>query len=223
MESMPALLVFIAFVAFGYLIGSLPFAVIVSRAFGLADPRGFGSGNPGATNVLRTGNKFAALLTLLGDAAKGWVAMFIVATVGAGGTALAVSAEYLGTAIAFTGLAAFLGHLFPVFLRFRGGKGVATAIGVLIGLDGMVALIAAITWVITIAVFRYSSLAALAAACVAPGVAYALHGPDTLSLVIGIMCALLIVRHRPNIQRLFAGTESRILTRPPPSPPSREE
>ena len=189
----------LAYLALGYLIGSLPFAVIVSKLFGLADPRGHGSGNPGATNVLRTGNKFAALLTLLGDAAKGWVAMWLVAKVGAD-----------GTAVAFTGLAAFLGHLFPVFLRFRGGKGVATAIGVLIGLDGMVALIAALTWAITAAVFRYSSLAALAAACVAPGVAYALHGPDTLFLVIGIMCLLLIMRHRPNIIRLFAGTEGRI-------------
>ncbi|MBA3032128.1 MAG: glycerol-3-phosphate 1-O-acyltransferase PlsY [Gammaproteobacteria bacterium] len=211
MESTPALLIFIACLLLGYLIGSLPFAVIVSRAFGLADPRGFGSGNPGATNVLRTGNKFAALLTLLGDAAKGWVAMWLVAKVGAG-----------DTAIAFTGLAAFLGHLFPIFLRFRGGKGVATAIGVLIGLDGMVALIAALTWAATATIFRYSSLAALAAACVAPGVAYALHGPDSLSLVIGIMCLLLIVRHRPNILRLFAGTENRIGARPPPPPPSRE-
>lgn len=199
MESTSPPLVFIACLIVGYLIGSLPFAVIVSRAFGLADPRGFGSGNPGATNVLRTGNKFAALLTLLGDAAKGWVAMWLVAKVGPG-----------DTAIAFTGLAAFLGHLFPVFLRFRGGKGVATAIGVLIGLDGMVALIAAITWAITAVVFRYSSLAAIAAACVAPGAAYALHGPDTLFLVIGIMCLLLIMRHRPNIIRLFAGTEGRI-------------
>ncbi|MDO9243446.1 MAG: glycerol-3-phosphate 1-O-acyltransferase PlsY [Rhodocyclaceae bacterium] len=199
MESTPTLLIYVAYLALGYLIGSLPFAVIVSKLFGLADPRGHGSGNPGATNVLRTGNKFAALLTLLGDAAKGWVAMFIVAKVGAG-----------GTAIAFTGLAAFLGHLFPVFLRFRGGKGVATALGVLIGLDGFVALAAALTWAATAALSRYSSLAALAAACVAPGVAYALHGPDTLTLVIGSMCLLLIMRHRPNILRLFAGTESRI-------------
>lgn len=187
------------YLALGYLIGSLPFAVIVSRIFGLADPRGFGSGNPGATNVLRTGNKAAALLTLLGDAAKGWVAMWLVAKVGAG-----------EAAIAFTGLAAFLGHLFPIFLRFRGGKGVATAIGVLIGLDGMVALAAALTWAATAAISRYSSLAALAAACVAPGVAYAIHGPDTLSLVVTIMCLLLIMRHRPNIIRLFEGTEGQI-------------
>lgn len=199
MESTPTLLIYVAYLVLGYLIGSLPFAVIVSKLFGLADPRGHGSGNPGATNVLRTGNKFAALLTLLGDAAKGWVAMWLVAKVGAD-----------GTAVAFTGLAAFLGHLFPVFLRFRGGKGVATALGVLIGLDGFVALAAALTWAATAALSRYSSLAALAAACVAPGVAYALHGPDTLTLVIGSMCLLLIMRHRPNILRLFAGTESRI-------------
>jgi len=193
----------------GYLIGSLPFAVIVSKAFGLADPRSFGSGNPGATNVLRTGNKLAAALTLLGDAAKGWVAILIATKIiEAGGTAPAVGAD--STAIALAGLAAFLGHLFPVFLRFKGGKGVATAVGVLLGLDGMIALGAVLTWIATAALTRYSSLAALVAACVAPTLALARHGIGAVSLVVGLMCLLLIWRHKANIARLIEGTEGRI-------------
>jgi glycerol-3-phosphate acyltransferase PlsY len=183
----------------GYLIGSLPFAVIVSKLFGLADPRSFGSGNPGATNVLRTGNKAAAALTLLGDASKGWLAMVVVAKLGAGGTAAAL-----------TGLAAFLGHLYPVFLRFKGGKGVATAIGVLIGLDGWLALGAAAVWLATAIVSRYSSLAAITAAAMAPTLALAWHGPGAVALVVGLMCLLLIWRHRGNIGRLIAGTENAI-------------
>lgn len=187
------------YLVLGYLMGSLPFAVIVSKAFGLADPRSFGSGNPGATNVLRTGNKAAAVLTLLGDAAKGWLAMFIAAKVGAG-----------GTAVVFAGLAAFLGHLFPIFLRFKGGKGVATAVGVLVGLDGWIALLAALTWLVTAIVTRYSSLAAIFAACVAPTLALANHGIGAVSIVVGVMCLLLIVRHKANILRLIEGTEGRI-------------
>jgi len=200
----------LGYLALGYLIGSLPFAVIVSKLFGLADPRSFGSGNPGATNVLRTGNKAAAVLTLLGDAAKGWVAMALAAKVGAGGTALAGSAANMGTAVALTGLAAFLGHLYPVFLKFKGGKGVATAIGVLIGLDGGLALAAAVIWLATAIVSRYSSLAAITAAAVAPILALAWHGSGAIALVVGLMCLLLIWRHRGNIGRLIAGTESRI-------------
>lgn len=194
----------------GYLIGSLPFAVIVSKAFGLADPRSFGSGNPGATNVLRAGNKLAAALTLLGDAAKGWFAMWLVAKVGAGGTAIAISADHLETATVFAGLAAFLGHLFPVFLRFKGGKGVATAIGVLIGLDAWIALFTAMCWLITAIVTRYASLAAIFAACVAPTLALAGHGIGAVSIVVAVMCLLLIVRHKANIVRLIEGTEGRI-------------
>ena len=146
---------------FGYLLGSVPFAVIVSRAFRLADPRSFGSGNPGATNVLRSGNKIAALLTLLGDAAKGWLAMFIAGRVGAGDTAIAVA-----------GLAAFLGHVFPFTLGFRGGKGVATALGVLLGFSGALAGLTAGLWLTVIVFTRYSSLAALAAAAAAPALAW---------------------------------------------------
>jgi len=187
------------YLVLGYLVGSLPFAVIVSRLFGLADPRSFGSGNPGATNVLRGGNRAAAVLTLLGDAAKGWVAMALAAQVGADGMASALA-----------GLAAFVGHLYPVFLRFRGGKGVATALGVLIGLDPWIALVAALVWMATAFVARYSSLAALAAAGAAPALALAWHGAGPVALVVAPMCLLLIWRHRGNIGRLIEGTERRI-------------
>ena len=136
----------------GYLLGSLPFAVIVSRTFGLADPRSFGSGNPGATNVLRSGNKAAALVTLLGDAAKGWLAMWLAARWGGEGAAVAVA-----------GLAAFFGHVFPLFLKFKGGKGVATAVGVLAGFSAELALICIGVWLAVALISRYSSLAALVA------------------------------------------------------------
>ena len=193
METLPVLLIL------AYLIGSLPFAVIVSKAFGLADPRSFGSGNPGATNVLRTGNKLAAALTLIGDAAKGWLAMFVVAKVDAG-----------STAVALAGLAAFIGHLFPVFLKFKGGKGVATAVGVLIGLNGWLALGAVLVWLATVAITRYSSLAALTAAAAAPAIAFWLNGAGASTQVVLVMCLLLVWRHKENIKRLLAGTESQI-------------
>jgi glycerol-3-phosphate acyltransferase PlsY len=182
-----------------YLIGSVPFAVIVSRAFGIADPRSFGSGNPGATNVLRSGNKTAALLTLLGDAAKGWLAMVLVAALGGD-----------ATTIGGAGLAAFLGHLYPVFLKFKGGKGVATALGVLLGFHWLLALIAVLTWVTVAAVTRYSSLAALAAAVEAPFAAWIFTGRMEIVLPVTVMSSLLIWRHRENIQRLRAGSEGRI-------------
>ena len=184
---------------FGYLLGSLPFAVIVSRAFRLADPRSFGSGNPGATNVLRSGHKAAALLTLIGDAAKGWLAMFIAAVVGAGETAVAVA-----------GLAAFLGHVFPFTLRFRGGKGVATALGVLLGFSGALAGITAGIWLAVVAVTRYSSLAALVAAAAAPVLAWWLLGKIEITVTVALMCAVLIYRHKSNIRKLLARSEGRI-------------
>jgi acyl phosphate:glycerol-3-phosphate acyltransferase len=185
--------------ALGYLLGSVPFAVIVSRAFRLADPRSFGSGNPGATNVLRSGSKAAALLTLLGDAAKGWLAMFVAATVGADGTAIAVA-----------GLAAFLGHVFPFTLGFRGGKGVATALGVLLGFSGALAGITAAVWLTVVVFARYSSLAALAAAAVAPVLAWWLLGRTEVTVAVTFMCAVLIYRHKSNLRRLLAGNEGRI-------------
>ena len=183
----------------GYLLGSLPFAVIVSRAFGIADPRSFGSKNPGATNVLRSGNKAAAALTLLGDATKGWFAMWLAARLGADATAVAIA-----------GLCAFFGHVFPLFLKFKGGKGVATAIGVLFGFHPMLALIAAITWLVVAFVTRYSSLAALVAAVEAPFAAWWLSGSTEIALPVAVMSLQLIWRHQENIGRLIAGTEGRI-------------
>lgn len=183
----------------GYLLGSLPFAVIVSRAFGIADPRSFGSGNPGATNVLRSGHKLAALLTLLGDAAKGWLAMVIAAKLGAGDTAVAAA-----------GVAAFLGHVFPFTLRFKGGKGVATALGVLMGFSGVLGAAVAAIWLAVAAVTRYSSLAALVAAASAPSIAMLRHEPDVVVIAVSIISVVLILRHKANIQKLLAGTEDRI-------------
>ena len=183
----------------GYLLGSVPFAVIVSRAFRLADPRSFGSGNPGATNVLRSGSKKAAVLTLLGDAAKGWLAMFVAARVGAGDTAIAVA-----------GLAAFLGHVFPFTLKFRGGKGVATALGVLLGFSAALAGMTAAIWLSVVLITRYSSLAALAAATTAPVLTAWLLGRTETTILIGVMCGVLVLRHQGNIRKLLAGTESRV-------------
>ena len=189
----------------GYLLGSLPFAVIVSRAFGLADPRSFGSGNPGATNVLRSGSKAAAALTLLGDAAKGWGAMWLAGHLGADANGIAAA-----------GLGAFVGHIFPLTLGFKGGKGVATAVGVFAGFSGWLALVCALVWFTIAAAFRYSSLAALVAAAVAPFAAWYLVGGET-GLVVGIVSSLLFWRHGENIRRLLAGTESRIGSKKPPT------
>ena len=192
---------------FGYLLGSMPFAVIVSRAFRLDDPRSFGSGNPGATNVLRSGNKLAALLTLLGDAAKGWLAMFIATRVGAGETAIAVA-----------GLAAFLGHVFPFTLGFKGGKGVATALGVLLGFSGALAGTTAVVWLTVVAFTRYSSLGALVAAVAAPVVSWWLLASGEITVTVALMCAVLVYRHKSNIRKLLAGSEGRIGG--PKSPPA---
>ena len=197
----------LVYAALGYLLGSVPFAVIVSRAFRLADPRSFGSGNPGATNVLRSGSKAAALLTLLGDAAKGWLAMFVATKVGADGTAVATA-----------GLAAFLGHVFPFTLKFRGGKGVATALGVLLGFSGALAGITAALWLAVVIFTRYSSLAALAAAAAAPVLAWWLLQSVEVTVTVAFMCAVLIYRHKSNIRKLLAGSEGRIGG--PKSPPA---
>ncbi|WP_079432813.1 glycerol-3-phosphate 1-O-acyltransferase PlsY [Zoogloea sp. LCSB751] len=186
-----------------YLLGSIPFAVVVSRLFGMADPRTYGSGNPGATNVLRSGNKLAAALTLLGDAFKGWLAVTLAATFAA--------PLGLGTpAVAAAGLAAFLGHVFPIFLRFKGGKGVATAAGVLLGASGWLGLATAGVWLLVAFAFRYSSLAALSAALAAPLLSVLLGLGHTWAIAIGGMSALLIWRHKDNIKRLRAGQEGRI-------------
>lgn len=189
----------VVFAPMGYLLGSLPFAVWVSRIFGLADPRTFGSGNPGATNVLRSGSKAAALLTLAGDAVKGWAAMELAGILGGG-----------ALSVALAGLAAFIGHLYPIFLRFRGGKGVATALGVLAGFSGLLALIASAIWLVVVMVSRYSSLAAVVTAALAPVAAWLLLGDAMSVTVIAIMSCLLVWRHRLNLLRLREGTESRI-------------
>jgi glycerol-3-phosphate acyltransferase PlsY len=194
--------------ALAYLLGSLSFAVIVSRAMGLSDPRTFGSKNPGATNVLRSGSKLAAVLTLLLDAAKGWLPVALVRWFGApygldDGT------------VAMVGLAAFLGHLYPLFFNFAGGKGVATALGVTLGISGTLGLATALTWLVIAWFFRYSSLASLVAAVFVPvyylfgdGVAWPMDEYILLSLV--VMVALLLWRHAENISRLLNGTESRL-------------
>lgn len=193
----------IIFVIAAYLLGSISFAIVSSKLFDLPDPRSYGSGNPGATNVLRSGKKAAAVLTLLGDTAKGWLAVSIamrLAPHDAQGVLL----------IALVSLAVFLGHLFPVFLHFRGGKGVATAFGVLLALSGWLGLATLATWLAVALVFRLSSLAALIAATGAPIYAMVLGLPREWVLASGIMSLLLIWRHKNNIQNLLTGKESRI-------------
>jgi glycerol-3-phosphate acyltransferase PlsY len=191
-----------------YLIGSLSFAVIVSRLMGLNDPRTYGSNNPGATNVLRSGNKAAAVLTLLLDALKGYVPVLLVRLYGA-------DLGLAWGAVALVGLAAFAGHVYPVFFKFEGGKGVATALGVLFGVDAYLGLATALTWLLVAVFFRYSSLAALVAAVLAP-VYYAMgavlvwpwHAGMGWALI--AMSAMLVWRHKLNIQRLAGGQESKI-------------
>ena len=193
----------------GYLVGSLSFAVIISRFMGLSDPRTYGSKNPGATNVLRSGNKKAAVLTLLFDAFKGWLPVWAVLMWGGDASVAALA-----------GLAAFVGHLYPVFFRFQGGKGVATALGVLVGVNAWLALATLGTFAIVVYFSRFVSLASMVAAVFAPvylvfgdGVAWQAQGAQVLSL--SIMGLLLVWRHRENINRLFAGTESKIGSKKP--------
>ncbi len=207
MDSLRTFFPLLATVA-AYLLGSLSFAVIVSRAMGLNDPRTYGSKNPGATNVLRSGSKAAAIVTLLLDALKGWLPVALVKWFG--------EPYGLGDGtVAFVGLAAFLGHLFPVFFKFVGGKGVATALGVLVGISGVLGLAVGATWLIIAFFFRYSSLASLVATVFAPvyyvfgdGVAWAMDRNIVLSIV--VMSGLLVWRHAENISRLVKGTESRL-------------
>lgn len=191
-----------------YLLGSLSFAVIVTRVMGLSDPRTYGSKNPGATNVLRSGSKAAAIVTLLLDAFKGWLPVVLVRWFGK-----PYGLEE-GT-VALVGLAAFLGHLWPVFFRFQGGKGVATALGVLLGVSGWLGLITAVTWLLVAVFFRYSSLASLVAAALAPVFYLLADGPlwyaeQSIAVSIAVMALLLWLRHRENIQRLLEGKESKL-------------
>ncbi len=193
----------VAAVLAAYCVGSLSFAVIVSRAMGLADPRSYGSGNPGATNVLRSGKRSAAVLTLALDALKGYLPVLL---------ALGLS-ERLGFGvgtIAAVGLAAFLGHLWPVFFHFKGGKGVATAAGVLMAFNPLLGLATLATWVIVALFFRYSSLASLAAALFAPFYQVLIWEADATALAIAVMSLFLVWRHQANINKLLAGTESKL-------------
>ncbi len=182
-----------------YLIGCIPFAVVVSRAFGLADPRSFGSGNPGATNVLRTGNKLAAVLTLFGDAAMGAIAIGVA-------TLMGLPSDLLG----WIGLIAFLGHVFPITLGFKGGKGVSTSAGVLLALYWPLGLATLGTWLFMAFTLRYSSLSAITAALLAPVYAVFLGLPTPVIVPITVMAAILLVKHAGNLRRLLAGQESKI-------------
>jgi len=182
-----------------YLLGSVSFAVLGARLFKLADPRTYGSGNPGATNVLRSGNKKAALFTLLGDALKGTAAVLAA-------RALALPEQTVG----LVALAVFLGHLYPVFLKFKGGKGVATAAGVLLALMPWVGLATLATWLATAYLSRYSSLAAIIAALLAPAYAMLFAGAEDYTGVILVISLALLMKHRGNIQRLLAGQETKI-------------
>jgi glycerol-3-phosphate acyltransferase PlsY len=191
-----------------YALGSISFAVVVSKAMGLPDPYTHGSKNPGATNVLRTGNKLAAVLTLLGDAAKGWVAVTIARAV-LGDPASESNNMLLGLVT----IAVFLGHLYPIFHGFKGGKGVATAAGILFAISWVLGLATLGTWLIVAFFMRYSSLAALSAATFAPLYFIFLFGVQPMSLAILVMSLLLIYRHRSNIRNLMNGTETRLAKR----------
>lgn len=193
--------------AAAYLLGSISFAIVVSRLFALPDPRSYGSGNPGATNVLRTGKKAAAALTLLGDGGKGWLAVWLASLVEPASTPYAA-------------VAVFLGHLFPVFHRFAGGKGVATAAGALLGLDAWLGLGTIVTWAAIFAFFRVSSLAALVAALFAPFYAFWLFGLRPVFPAVIAIAVLLVWRHKENIGRLLRGEEGRVGKPTPPRDPS---
>jgi glycerol-3-phosphate acyltransferase PlsY len=193
-------------IAAAYLLGSLSFAVIVSRAMRLPDPRSFGSGNPGATNVLRTGRKAAAALTLLGDALKGWVAVVLARL-------LAPQFGLSEDIVLFCALAVFIGHLFPVFFGFKGGKGVATALGVLVGLNAWIGLACLATWLFMAGVFRISSLAALTTAALAPVYTGLLMGWGNAAIAVLVIALLLFYRHKSNLIKLLAGQEARIGSR----------
>ena len=191
------------FILLAYLLGSIPFAVVVSWFFRLPDPRTFGSKNPGTTNMLRSGNKAAAVLTLIGDAGKGWIAVTLAQH-------FAPTWGLDNNVVAAVALVVFLGHVWPVFLRFKGGRGVATAAGVVFGLNTWIGLLAIVTWIIVAAIWRISSLSALVAAALMPVYAWIFLGFEANTLVIFIMSLLLIWRHKSNIANLITGKEARI-------------
>jgi len=190
-----------------YLIGSISFAVIVSKCMRLPDPHTYGSGNPGATNVLRTGNKLAAALTFLGDALKGYFAVMLARVVLGDQSLTATLSSWVLCGVV---IAVFLGHLFPIFHGFRGGKGVATACGILFGVNIILGIATLSTWIIVAAFMRYSSLAAMAAAVFGPIYFVFLFGLQPMGVALTVVCFLLIWRHRSNIRNLMNGTETRI-------------
>ncbi len=193
----PVTLVPIIWIVAAYLIGSIAFGILVSKLFGLPDPRTVGSGNIGATNVARSGKKLPAILTLLGDAFKGWLPVW-----------LALQSGMLMWVVAWVGLAVFLGHLFPIFHRFKGGKGVATALGVMLAISLTLGLAALVTWAIVFAISRYSSLAAIVAAVLSPIYAWLLLPYKDYVMLMFVIAVMLVWRHRTNIQKLLAGTEA---------------
>ena len=190
-----------------YLIGSVSFAVVVSKCMRLPDPHTYGSGNPGATNVLRTGNKLAAVLTLIGDALKGYIAVMLARVLLGDESLTSTLGSWVLSGVV---IAVFLGHLFPIFHGFKGGKGVATACGILFGINWILGAATLSTWIIVAMFMRYSSLAALAAAVFGPIYFVFLFGFQPMGAALLVVCALLIWRHRSNIQNLMNGTESRI-------------
>ncbi len=193
----PVTLVPVLWIIGAYLLGSVSFGILVSKLFGLADPRTVGSGNPGATNVLRSGKKSAALLTLLGDALKGWLPVW-----------LALQSNQLMWVVSWVGIAVFLGHLYPIYFKFKGGKGVATALGVMTAISPLLGLAALVTWVIVFAFSRYASLASIVAAVFVPIHSYYYLRPyKDFFLMLLVLSGLLIWRHRGNIKKLLNGTE----------------
>ena len=209
-------------IPFAYLIGSISFAVVVSKCMRLPDPYSYGSGNPGATNVLRTGNKRAAVFTLLGDALKGWLAVTVARYVLGDALLMQGTAAWILCGVV---IAVFLGHLYPLFHGFKGGKGVATACGILFGINLFLGLATLATWLIVAFFLRYSSLAALAAAVFGPIYFVFLFGFQPMAIALSVVCALLIWRHRSNIRNLIDGTETRIGKKkmPPPNPAEKVE
>lgn len=194
----PVTLIPIVWIIAAYLIGSISFGILMSKAFGLPDPRTVGSGNPGATNVARSGKKLPAILTLLGDAFKGWLLVW-----------LALQSNMLMWVVATVGLAVFFGHLYPIYHRFKGGKGVATALGVMLAISPLLGLEALLTWIVVFAISRYSSLGAILAAALSPIYAwFLLSAYKDYVITVTVMSVFLIWRHRNNIQKLLAGTES---------------
>jgi acyl phosphate:glycerol-3-phosphate acyltransferase len=194
----PVTLIPIIWILGAYLLGSISFGILISKCFGLADPRTVGSGNPGATNVLRSGKKLAAFLTLLGDALKGWLPVW-----------LALESNMLMWVVSWVGIAVFLGHLYPIYFKFKGGKGVATALGVMVAISPLLGLAAFVTWVIVFAFSRYASLASIVAALFVPLHSYYYLRPyEDYFLMLIVLSIMLIWRHRGNIEKLLNGTES---------------